>query len=393
MIKLMGKTIRIDWFLVGIITAGFALRVLGVINITLRGDLAYNWQVAESIVTTGQIPLLSSAASINSDLKFGPAFYYVFAFLFSITGGSYQWAIVIFSLFNVFSIWLLFKACKEIIDKKAAYLITGLYAISKYSVEFGNYPWNAYFEPSILIAIFYLLTTGLEKHCQRLLAGFLSGLLFHFHPSAWLLFPVLVYGIIVFLRKDSFGKWILILTGFVIAMTPYLLGEIKANNLTGVKAITQIFFESKSLTAGKELCNFKEWLTYHGHGESCFYYIRNPLFFLRLFSYSLFGTMSIISLPLIIVLLAFFAIIVKIPYKNFFVLWLLIPFPAYLLYSRNIYLHYFLIYMPLPYIVVVSSLLHLERQYRSGKYISRAITAMLVAVNLYGNWQLLTSIR
>jgi len=375
-----------------ILLIGAVLRLSGLSNISLQGDFKINWEVAERIVSEQELPLLGPQASVDPSLKMGPIFYYFMALFYYLGGGNYQAAIFYFSLLNIFSIWILFKVCQQWFGENLALLASGLYAVSRLAVEFGNYPWNAHFIPLFIIFLLYALTK-IPSWSGYLLFGFSLGALVQFHPTVWLILPVFLWAFFFFQKGKELKvkKVLLALGAFLLVVSPYLIGEIKYGLVSSKSAVG--VFTPKI----EEECNFREWLKHHGHGERCFHYLRNSLFILKLFSYSLFGATNLFVLPLVLLFLIYFILVVKVSLKNFLLLWLIVPIPVFLIYSLNIYLHYFLIYQPLPFIIFLSVLLDLKERLghnpKLASLVFYTVLTLVLAVNIFANLQVLGGSR
>ena len=364
------------------------MRFCKALTITLSGDMVKNWEIAGEIAAGRSFPLLGPQASINTTIKMGPVYYYLLAILYKISFGNYKVAMIIFAVVNSLAILLFYEIVKKFFGEKTALIASFLFAVSKYALEFGALPWNSFFIPLFIIFTFYALT--LEKTFWKcLLFGLSTGILFQLHQSTWLVLPVFVFAfvhsVIPTAPRDSRGKWRnpfsrmsirkrdssatarsagwrtafarndskkngipLAVFFFLLINLPYIASEVNRGGAT-IKAIANVF--NNLVIKQFNNCDFSFWLANHGHGEKCFQWIRNPLFILRFFSFSLLGTTNIWALLLIVLMLAYFVFKVKTPYKKFILLWLFFPLPVLLIYNSSIFLHYFLMYFPLPFLI------------------------------------------
>ncbi len=381
------KKIQSNLLLLLIIIVGVVLRISGVVNIDLKGDFAQHWQIASKITSGEKLPFLGPSASVQTDLRMGPIYYYFLTLLYLISFGNYKLAIIIFSLFNIFSILIFYQLVKIWFGKDVGLMASGLLAISRYGVEFGNYPWNPYFLPFFLILALYSLIKIQTDRRYFLLLSFSLGIAIQLHPSVFLILPVFLVGVFL-LRKKITIRWILLAIGIFCGLNlPFLVGEAN-QNFAGIQSGVSVFLEKT-----EEECNFQYWLKNHGHGERCFHFIRNPLFFLRFFAYSLFGTRHLLVLPLILAMLIYFILRIKIRLKKFILLWLAFPLLVFLVYSSNIYLHYFLIYIPLPFIIFSLVVKDLRKRFSWGDKLFKVLLAIVIVANICGNYHLLISPR
>ena len=140
-----------------IILAGLVLRLLGLTNINLGGDFEYHWSVAGSIARGENYPLLGPGASISEDFHLGPFYYYLLSIPYILGGEDYRVAIIFFSVVNSATIFLLYKLVSEWFDEKNSLRISALFAFSSFMITTGNFPWNAYLIPFLVILSLYLL--------------------------------------------------------------------------------------------------------------------------------------------------------------------------------------------------------------------------------------------
>lgn len=351
-----------------------SLRLLGLSNIRLRGDFAYHWAIAGKIVKEGSYPLLGPSASINPTIHLGPFYYYLLSIPYFIGNGNYKIAIIFFSLLNSLSIFPLFYVSKKWFSKKASFQIITLYSISSYLIQIQNFPWNPYIIPTIIIFSFFCLLKVKEKPGFYLPILFLLlGLGIQSHATFLFLIPLFL--IYIPFRKIS-GKVILAsLLIFFLPNLPWFYYEVN-NHYLQIKEIFNVFSPSS------EICNFSIWLKVHGHGERCFHQIRNTLFIFRLISQSLFSTRN---LPFVII--SFFMTLytlvkAKNSQKIFFIIWIMSIFIFFMFYSQNIYLHFFLILVPLPIFIFVLFLERIRKMKRPGGIIAQTIFIAIVSWNL-----------
>src|SRR6185369_3361155 len=163
----------------------------------------------------------------------------------------------------------------------------------------------------------------------------------HLHGSI-LFLTIVTIGMLIS-KKIPLKYWII---GIVVAALPYLpwFYAEKSCAFCQTQAMTQTLS-----AAPAEKCVFVEWLHTHGNGEHCFGYLRNSLFVLKLFSQSLFGSSSLLLLPLMAILIGAWTYFIKVKDKAFLLALLFGQWFLFLFYKGNIYQHYFLILLPLPF--------------------------------------------
>jgi 4-amino-4-deoxy-L-arabinose transferase-like glycosyltransferase len=360
-------------------------RLLGLTNIRLGGDFAEHWSVAGRIVKGNFFPLLGPSASINPKIHYGPFYYYLLSIPYLLGGGNYKVAIIFFSFINSLSIFPLFYISKKWLGLKSGLKLVTLYAFSSYIIQVQNFPWNPFLIPSLLIFSLYILLKIREKHANYLpLLLFLLGLGFSFHATFLFIIPLFL----IFIPfKEVPGRVVIIsLVAFFLALSPWFYYEI-GNNFIQIKETLNVFSPSR------EVCNFSTWIKTHGNGERCFHQIRNTLFIFRLFSQSLFATRNLLFV-MVSFLITFYTLIkTKNSQKIFFSVWIFTTFLFFLTYSRNVYLHFFLILIPLPFFILILFLERVERIKRYGIIISGLLFLTIIGWNLIDFINSLSSLR
>jgi len=372
---------KIKWLLVFLLIAAGFLRLLGLANITLAGDFLVHWHTVASLIEQRELPLLGPVASINKNIHLPPFYYYLLSIPYFLGHGNYKMAIIFFSLISTFSVFLLFKSCQYWFSDSLSLKIAALYAFSSYMIRVGNFAWNPYILPSLIILSLYFLTRIWDGHTAYIFFLFLSlGLAIQSHATALFLLPVFLSQIPYRKIKITYiyGGFLL----FLLSLLPFLIAELQCQFCNFKQAINVFLVGFKS----QEKCNLWEWLAYHGHGESCFHQIRTTLFVFRFFAVSLLGTKNrlIVFVTILVILFYFkkgYIFKVKSPTRKFFLIWLIIPTVFFLFYSSNIYLHYFLIFTPLPFIFA-GQLLEEMKKIKYGRLISNLSFYSILVFNI-----------
>lgn len=355
--------------------AGFLLRVLGLLNITLAGDFQYHWSVAQQIVEYHEFPLLGPAASVNDQFHLGPFYYYLLSLPYFLGQGNFQVAIIFFSLINSLSIFVFYAACRNWFTQRESLLSTTLYTFSAYMITIQNFPWNPNILPTLLTLIWWCITKIQHQHTHYFpLLTLLVGLSLQAHATAIFLLPVIFF--LINIKKIPFKYWVGGLTSFLIVMSPWIYIDLQTHFGQSQQAL-QVFTPGPT-----DNCSFSFYLQHHGHGEHCFAEIRNTLFIGRMFTMSLFATrhLGIVFATLCIVIVGLFKI--PFPHRKDISIWLLLPWFLFMLYSSNIYLHYLLIFFPIPFLLLVQFLEHLKQQLQLSDRIINLVYLLLILGNL-----------
>lgn len=342
------------------------LRLLGLINIRLGGDFAYHWQIAGDIVRGKSFPLFGPAASVNPALHLGPLYYYLLAIPYFLGQGDFRAAVIFFSLISCLNIFLIYAITKELFDEKLAFTAAVFCAFSAYFISIGNLPWNPYLLPTvILLAVYSLIRIRQRRYSFLLLLTLSLGIAIELHGTAIFLLPVFL--LLLPLKK--------------IPVRHYISGSI----ILFIFAWPYFFQLKEIMTVLRPVsgnCDFVSWLQSHGHGERCFSQIRNTLFVFRFISMSLFDSQNIIIAILSALMTGFLLSKKRLKQRKLIIIWLGIPILLFLLYSANIYLHYFLILFPIPFFLLALFLAELEKTGRWGKRLSKVLFYSTIFFNI-----------
>jgi len=354
---------------------GLIFRLLGLINTTLSGDFAYHWHMAGGIITKGIYPLLGPAASMDNSFHLGPLYYYLLAIPYFFGKGNYHAAIIFFSLLSTFSIFVFYYVCQNWFTVPQSLKMTALYAFSSYMIAVQSFPWNPYILPAFIIFSLYCIVQSLKgKYIFVTLLFLCFSILLQAHATTLFLLPV--FAILLPIRKIPLRFYAAGLVVFLLFLAPWIFTDL-TTNFSQTRAGLAIFQAGKT-----EQCSFLNYIVNHGHGERCFSQIRNSLFISRIFTMSLFNTQNIL-----IVFLALFTIIIlllqtDLLQRKLIFSWIVIPTVFFLFYSSNVYLHYFLILIPMPFFLFVLLLEKLNKLGKLGQKISTAIFFALIIFNI-----------
>ena len=221
-------------------------------------DPARDAEVIRKIVQDHKFTLLGPPTSVSSQdvgygtTYFGPIFYYILApgLLFSQMDPVGLVSIV--ALLGTLSIILIYLVVSKLTQSKCAALIASfLYAISPGAVEYSRWIWNPNLIPFFTLLMVYLLVIY-QKNTKTLnlfCIGIIMGLLIQLHFMTYFLFllPLALIALLKFYQKKDlslFKSLSLLLLGFVIAISPMILFDLR-HNFLNVKSVVY------NLTTGK----------------------------------------------------------------------------------------------------------------------------------------------
>lgn len=356
------------------VVLGFILRISGLINIRLAGDNILHWSKAADIVEKGQILLLGPSASVNSLFHLGPFYYYFLSIPYLFGNGDFRASIIFFCIINSISILLLYLFSLNFFNKRQSLQISALYTFSSYLIMVQNFPWNPNALSFFVIIILYLITKVRKgKFFYLPLISLLFGASIQLHATAIFLLPLIIF--LIPIKKISIKYFIISLVSFLIIISPWIFFDL-TSNFSQTKQAISIFQTSH------QGCTFSYWLVHHGNGESCFWMFRNTLFAFRLFSISIFSTTNFIVVLSLLFFIPIYIWKLKSKNRNLFLVWLVSILILFLFYSSNIYLHYFLILIPLPFLMFANFLSDVEIMFKKGILISNIILLTIILINL-----------
>ncbi len=372
----MKKKITTRKILIAIFIIGFILRLTGLYNITLDGDFKYHWSVARQIVVEGNTPLLGPVASVNEALHLGPFYYYLLAIPYALGNGNFHAAIIFFSLINSLSIFVLFKALIHWFPKSISLKIVALYAFSAYMVVIQSFPWNPFILPALISLALYCIAKIQRKESAYFPALAITlGLSIQAHATAIFLLPAVA--LLLPLKKVPLRIITLGLISFFITMMPWIYVDI-TSNFAQTKEAFAVFQPAYNTT-----CSITDYLKHHGNGERCFSQIRNSLYVVKMFTMSLFNSQNLLNVVLFALVSAIFILKENFKLKKVLLLWIGVPWLLYFFYSSNVYLHYFLIFFPMPFILCVLLLEKVASLHTRAKLISNVVFYLILLLNLF----------
>ena len=200
------------------------------------GDEGRDVMVVRNILH-GDLTFLGPRSSAG-DFYLGPIYYYLMApFLFLSNYHPVGPAIMV-ALFNVATVYLIYRVGKELFSKKAGLIAAFLYSISPLVIIHSRSSWNPNVMPFFSIAALYVAYKGIERKNLYLLgfSGVLLGIAMQLHYLTIFLggisFVYILLAEILDREKSNkllalFKKYIAVFAGFVLGFSPFLLFELR----------------------------------------------------------------------------------------------------------------------------------------------------------------------
>ncbi len=192
-------------------------------------------------------PMVSSKTFMDRGFFIGPQYYYVLAFLGTITNWNPISIDIILLFLELGFILVLVNWVKNKFGSIEALTIFGLFTFSRFFIIHSRFFWN----PHFLLPWSIMALIGLDKYIESrkikylIAVGFLWGLSFGFHYAAilWGL-PILILLLInkIFKKKETF---LALPLGFILGNLPWFVFELR-NNFYNIKTIWWVMSQAKN---------------------------------------------------------------------------------------------------------------------------------------------------
>ncbi len=228
-----------EWITIFVIVAiGIFLRTYNFHTwLHFGSDQARDAVLVEKVLNnTASWPLLGADAS-NTHFKLGPIYYYFQIISGEIFGSDVAILAYPDLFFSILAIPLFYFLLRKYFEKNLSLALTGLYAISFYTIEYSRFAWNPNPIPFFVMLYLYAMLKFLEHREKThsvwiVLLGISLGVGIQLHTLLLLLLPVLSSLIFLFLLKKNwrmFGKIAII----VFVALAFNFGQIKSEWETG----------------------------------------------------------------------------------------------------------------------------------------------------------------
>lgn len=205
---------------------------------TFLGDEGRDVLVVYNILH-GKLTLLGPTSSVGG-FFLGPIYYYFMApFLLLFNYNPVGPAIMV-ALIGVATVWLIFKFCSDLFNKKVGLVAAILYAVSPLVIAYSRSSWNPNPLPFFSLLSLFTLYKGIVKKSYKLIfaSGVLLGISMQLHYLAtFLAFIMFLY---IFLTEVLFQKvnvknvlvllgkkYAFIFAGFIVGWSPFIAFEIR----------------------------------------------------------------------------------------------------------------------------------------------------------------------
>lgn len=333
-----------------------------------RWDQVDNAWAAKDILIDGKLPLVGMVAKQNTGFYIGPLYYYFitpFYWFFNLDPIA---AAVIGRVTSIITFVILYIVTKKIFGKATALLSIFLYSLSFVMINADAYQWPINFVPIVSLIIFYFLykvISGNEKDIVPL--AIFTGLSFHLNFTA-VFFPIIIaLSLPFFPRTKTTVRYVLIgLLLFFILLVPNIVYEL----------------QNKGTSTSHMFSYIDSY--YHGFHLRRFFQLTSLAFIEYKAFFSVFNAewVGFLVLPLFSISLWFSKISKKYLLLFLNILWLVVPWGVFSLYTGEITNYYFSLSV---LVVLVSVAFIIATLLQSKNLIFRIGAVLLVILFAYIN--------
>lgn len=242
----------VPWLaLAAILAVALVLRLYGLRELTLfYGDQGRDSMVIWGMVQDGELPLIGPPVSLGTYQR-GPAFYYLLAPAFALSGGDPAGGAVATALADVCTVFLLALFGRAVAGWPAGLAAAALWATAAWTTEFARFMWNPQLVPTFALLVLLALV-GLGRKEPRWLILLVPAwiIAWQLHDQAVLLLPsILIWWIVV--RPPVTPKIVMVsLAVAAVVALPFLLYE-ATHGLTNLRSmVTLVLADEGGSSAG-----------------------------------------------------------------------------------------------------------------------------------------------
>lgn len=267
----MRKKILIYFLLCVIVLIGAWLRIAGIItnSFSFTYDVGRDMIQVAKIVNDHNLTLIGPTTGL-AGLFYGPWWYYILILPFYVSGGNPQAIAFFMSLIGIFTIFFMYVLGKKVAGNSLALMLAFFTSFSPSLIGVSNQIWNPNLIPLFVVLVLLLVNKiFLEKNYfsyYPLFLGFLLGLIMDLEVVFGVLFTIGVFLSLLILafKKVNFKKILFMTMGFLIALLPRLLFELRhdfvmsktiINSVAKTGSASSFSFNLNVLEAFKNLFN------------------------------------------------------------------------------------------------------------------------------------------
>ncbi len=213
---------------------------------TFLGDEGRDVLVVYNILH-GKLTLLGPTASVGG-FFLGPIYYYFIAPFLLLSGYNPVGPAIMVALFGIATVFLIYRVGVEFFGQETAIAAAALYAVSPVVIAYSRSSWNPNLMPFFSLLTLYTLYKAVAKNKIYLfcLAGFFLGIAMQLHYLTVFLGVIVATYILILefpRHTEIFKKYIYILAGFIIGLSPFLAFEAR-HDFANIRSIINFIFHS-----------------------------------------------------------------------------------------------------------------------------------------------------
>ena len=192
-------------------------------------DQVDNAWAAKNIIVNHWYPLVGMVAKGNSGIYIGPVYYYLISLVYWITNLNPIASGIFAGLTSIFTFWVIYYVTKKLFFKEAAIIAVFINTFIFPAIVFDRVQWPVNFIPSISFLIFYVLYRITQGDVKKIIVlALLVGFSFSIHFTA-IFFPIIILLALPFFpRTRETLKYILIsIPLFLVWLFPNIIYQLQ----------------------------------------------------------------------------------------------------------------------------------------------------------------------
>lgn len=331
-------------------------------------DQVDNAWAAKNIIVDHSFPLVGFVAKGNSGIYIGPLYYYLIAIVYLIFDLNPISSGIFAGITSIFTFWSIFYVVKKLFSWKIAIIAVFINTIAFNAIMFDVIQTPVNFIPGISILIFYFLYKVITEDTKYLIPlSVIIGLSFHVHFTS-IFYPIIVLSASIFFMWNRKTLWHILISIplCLIWFVPNIIAQINGNS------------------QGSHLVSYISTY-YHGfHLRRMIQLIGDAI--IQFDSYLFFDRIK----PLKIIILPLFFLVYfwksiskdKLKFSYLVILWFLVPWVVFTVYSGEISDYYFRMSAPIA-LMIISYLIF--RLFSSINLILKIIMVFIFSYYVFSN--------
>ena len=369
---------------------------------TFLGDEGRDVLVAYNILH-GHLTLLGPTSSVGG-FFLGPIYYYFMApFLWLFNYNPVGPAVMV-ALFGIATVGLIYIVGKDFFNAKAGLIAALIYAISPLVLTYSRSSWNPNLMPFFTLLTLFILYKAVLRNSYWLFfaTGILYGIMMQLHYIE--VFVGLIILVYIFITSclftnskrnfetilSLFKKYLIVLVGFLIGLSPYFAFEIR-HGFPNTLSIIKFIFHSPDVGGGGNLFSTISDVSFRVFARLVTNFPSPDLYWRysqQLLAIWAIGTILLAILSLVFFIYRYLPLLKKREDKflqyTLLLLWLVLGIVLFALYKKSIYDYYFEFMFPVPFLFIGFFMSSLFSRKVLFKIIAAVMLLVLVLANLWG---------